>query len=163
MKGSKDTGGQATDSKRRQKVMSFIRTLLCCFHDGLGFQSSINSPKESLNSQPSCQQSEDAYASVWKSPKCLCEMGQAASAAKQSAEPVRASCRGLHFQGEGTCRQCREGRRGRQGYIWQQDTRVCLEWNKQIRLLSTLCGYLKRHFCLNIAIFKKTDIICKQD
>lgn len=59
--------------------MSFIQKLLCCFHDGLSFQSSINSPQESLNSQPSCQQSEDVHASVWKSPKCMCEMGQAAS------------------------------------------------------------------------------------
>lgn len=152
MKGSKDPGGQATDSKQRQKVMSFIRTLLYCFHDGLSFQSSINSPQESLHSQPSCQQSEDACASVWKSPKGTCEMGQGASAAKQSAEP-RASCRGLHFQGEGTCRQCWEGRRGRRGYFWQQDARVCLEWNKQIRLLSTQWGYLKGHFCPSMCIF----------
>lgn len=67
--------------------MSFIRTLSCFFHDGLSFQSSINSPRESLNSQPSCQESEDACASVWKSPKCMCKMGQAAFIAKHSEEP----------------------------------------------------------------------------
>lgn len=106
---------------------------------------SINSPQESLNSQPSCQEREDEYASVWKSPKCMWEMGQAAVTAKQSKDPVTASCRGLHFQDGGTCRQYWEGKRGRQGYFWQQDVRVCLEWNKQIRFLSAKCGYLKGH------------------
>lgn len=84
----------------------------------------------------------------------MCEMDQAATAAKESAGPVRASCRGLHFQGKGTCRQCREGGGWvRQGYFWQQDARVCLEWNKQIRFLSTQWGYLKRHFCPSMSIF----------
>lgn len=91
--------------------MSFIGALLCRFHDGLRFQSGVNSPQEFFNSQPSCQESEDAYASVWKSPKRMCKMGQATVTAKHR-EPVPASCRGLHFQGEGTCRQCQEGRRG---------------------------------------------------
>ena len=41
----------------------------------------------------------------------------------------------------------------RQGYFWQQDARVCLEWNKQIRFLSTQWGYLKRHFRPSMSIF----------
>lgn len=129
-------GTQQQTPKGGKKVAFFRGALSCRVHDGLRFQSSLSSPQEFLNSRPSCQESEDAYASVWKSPKCMCEMGQAAFPAKHS-EPVPASCRGLHFQGEGTCRQCQEGRRGRRGYFWRQDARVCLEWNKQIRFLSS--------------------------
>lgn len=63
--------GQTTE-REEAKVVSVIDALLCGVRDGLSFQNSINSPQESLNSQPSCQESEDVYASVWKAPKCVC-------------------------------------------------------------------------------------------
>jgi hypothetical protein len=88
IKGIKDTGRPDNREGRRRKVVSLIDVLLCCVHDGLSFQNSINSLQESLNSQPSCQESEDVYASVWKAPKCLCKTGQAATPAKHSAEPI---------------------------------------------------------------------------
>lgn len=152
MKGNKDTGGQATDSKRRQKVMSFIQSLLCCFHDGLSFSEQHKFPTRILKfSALLPRQRRCAYASVWKIPRCVWEMGQAAFTAKHSTEPVTASCKELHFQGEGTCRQCWEGRRGRRGYFLATGCQSLLrvEWTNQIPLCSIWIfkGDTPKHVC----------------
>lgn len=52
MEGDKEARERKTESKRRLKVMSFRGAPLCRFHDGLRFQSSINSPQEFFNSRP---------------------------------------------------------------------------------------------------------------
>ena len=72
-------------------------------------------------------------------------MGQAAFTAKQSTIQPQAHVEDFIYRRKAPADNTGKGRGGGQGYFWQQDVRVCFEWNKQIRFLSIKHGYLKRH------------------
>lgn len=145
IKGIKDTGRPDNREGRRQKVVSLIDVLLCCVYDGLSFQNSINSPQESLNSQPPAKRVKMCMHLFGKLPKCVCKTGQAAPTAKHSAEPIalmlwRASLGGLKAPADNA------GKTGRRRFFWQRNARVCSEWNKQMdRFFPTPRGYLEEH------------------
>lgn len=161
MKGNKDTGGQATNSEHRQKghVIYTDSFMLLLWWVKFSEQHKFP-PQESLNSQSSlpakwrcvCICLEISQMHVWNGPSS--HGCQRVGRARQSLMQ-RTSFSGQRHLQTMSGRGWGYGVGGwvRQGYFWQQDAKVCLEWNKQIRFLSTQWGYLKRHFRPSMSIF----------